>query len=104
VRLLYRSQRVAVRVGLLTLLPLASVGAVAAVFSVRAAGASVTFDVLIGVRSAFEERAGAGGVVLAVVGYLFLPTLTSVLIAAIWDRVFGRGANRRAPHDGQRSP
>src|SRR3712207_27095 len=74
-RLVYRSQRPAVRLAGLTLLPLVVVGLVSAVFSVHAAGAAVTLDVLIGARSAFTEHAGAGGVVLAVVGYLFVPAL-----------------------------
>jgi hypothetical protein len=89
-RLGYRSQRVSVRIGLVTLFPLVLIGTISAVFSVRAAGASVTFDVLIGVRSAFSEHAGAGGVLVAAVGYLIVPTLASVLIAEVWARMFDR--------------
>jgi hypothetical protein len=74
---------------IVTLLPLVLVGAISAVFSVRAAGAAVTFDVLIGATSAFSEHAGAGGVLVAIVGYLIVPTLASVLIAEVWLRMFG---------------
>src|SRR4051812_42549607 len=77
-RLRYRSQRASVRLALATLVPLLVVGVVAAAFSVRAAGAAVSFDVLIGAESAFQKHAGAGGVVLAAVGYLIVPALASV--------------------------
>jgi hypothetical protein len=87
-RLTYRSQRASVRVGLVTLFPLVVIGAVSAVFSVRAAGPAVTFDVLIGARSAFQEHAGVGGVLVAAVGYLIVPALASVLIAEVWGRMF----------------
>jgi hypothetical protein len=91
-RLSYRSQRASVRIGLVTLFPLVLVGAVSAVFSIRAAGAAVTLDVLIGARSAFSEHAGAGGVLVAAVGYLLVPALASVLIAEVWARMFDRSS------------
>lgn len=96
VRRLYRSQRAAVRAGAVTLLPLVIVGTASAVFSVRAAGGAVTFDVLIGARSAFSEHAGVGGVVVALVGYLIVPALASVLIADVWDRDLKRRGSERA--------
>jgi len=89
-RRIYRSQRVSVRIALVTLLPLLILGLISSIFSVRAAGAAVTFDVLIGARSAFSEHAGAGGVLVAAVGYLIIPTLASVLIAEVWSRMFDR--------------
>jgi hypothetical protein len=87
-RRFYRSQRASVRVGIVTVLPLLIVGVIASIFSIRAAGSAVTFDVLIGARSAFAEQAGPGGVILAAVGYLILPALVSVLVTAAWERGF----------------
>lgn len=95
-----RSRRVAI-IGLFVVAPLIVVASVAALFSVQRVGGALTFDIFANIRSPFGTKAGAAGVIVAVVGWLLVPAVAALIVTAAIASPLSRDAIGRANETNQ---